>query len=182
MLTVAIAQIAPVWLDRDATLAKVVAWIDRAAAADCGLVAFGEALVPGYPFWLEWTGGARFDDTAQKDLFAHYSDQAVGIERGDLTAVCAAAARGKVAVIIGVIERAADRSGTACIAPPSTSRPTDGSRRSTASSSRPMRSAWSGPRATGTASSFTRSATLPSARSTASRTGCRSPALHPGAG
>jgi len=111
MLTVAIAQIAPVWLDRDATLAKVVAWIDRAAAADCGLVAFGEALVPGYPFWLEWTGGARFDDTAQKDLFAHYSDQAVGIERGDLTAVCAAAARGKVAVIIGVIERAADRSG-----------------------------------------------------------------------
>ena len=111
MLTVAIAQIAPVWLDRDATLAKVVAWIDRAAAADCGLVAFGEALVPGYPFWLEWTGGARFDDTSQKDLFAYYSDQAVGIDRGDLTAVCAAAARGKVAVVIGVIERAADRSG-----------------------------------------------------------------------
>lgn len=57
-LTVGIAQIAPVWLDRDATLARVAAWVDRAAAAGCGLVAFGEALVPGYPFWLEWTDGA----------------------------------------------------------------------------------------------------------------------------
>ena len=110
-LAVAIAQIAPVWLDRAATLAKVETWTARAAAAGCDLVAFGEALVPGYPFWLGWTGGARFDDDAQKDLFALYSDQAVRIECGDLAGVCAAAKAGNIAVVLGIVERAADRSG-----------------------------------------------------------------------
>ncbi|MBV8971437.1 MAG: carbon-nitrogen hydrolase family protein [Sphingomonadaceae bacterium] len=110
-LTVGVAQIAPAWLDRAATLAKMVAWIDDAAARGCGLVVFGEAVLPGYPFWLEWTGGARFDDAAQKDLFAHYSDQAVRIDAGGLDELCAAAARGRIAVIAGVIERAGDRSG-----------------------------------------------------------------------
>ena len=47
-LCIALAQIAPAWLDRDATLAKVIDWIGKAAEAD--LVVFGEALVPGYPF------------------------------------------------------------------------------------------------------------------------------------
>lgn len=92
-LTVGIAQIAPVWLDRDATLERVATWVDRAAAAGCGLVAFGEALVPGYPFWLEWTDGARFDSAAQRDLFAAYSAQAVDIDAGHLGGVCAAAGR-----------------------------------------------------------------------------------------
>jgi nitrilase len=40
-LTVGLAQIAPIWLDRNATLAKVIDWIDRAAAAGCGLVVLG---------------------------------------------------------------------------------------------------------------------------------------------
>jgi nitrilase len=110
-LTVGIAQIAPVWLDRAATLAKMVAWVDDAAAKGCELVVFGEAILPGYPFWVEWTDGARFDDAVQKDLFAFYSAQAVRIDGGDLADLCAAAARGRIAVIAGVIERPADRSG-----------------------------------------------------------------------
>ncbi len=110
LLKVAVAQIAPVWLDRVATTAKMVAWIDNAAAAGCDLVVFGEAVLPGYPFWLEWTDGARFDAALQKDLFAHYSNQAVRIDR-DLGPLCDAARRGGIAVIAGVVERAADRSG-----------------------------------------------------------------------
>jgi len=110
LLKVAVAQITPVWLDRAATLAKMVAWVDDAAAAGCGLVVFGEAVLPGYPFWLEWTDGARFDSVAQKDLFAHYSEQAVEVSR-DLGPLCDAARRGGIAIIAGVIERAADRSG-----------------------------------------------------------------------
>ena len=50
--TVGLAQIAPVWLDRDATIDKVVGWIEKSAAEGCSLVVFGEALIPGYPFWL----------------------------------------------------------------------------------------------------------------------------------
>ena len=67
-LTVALAQIAPVWLDRAATLAKVKSYVERAARQGCGLVAFGEALVPGYPFWLELTDGARFNPPPEDDL------------------------------------------------------------------------------------------------------------------
>ena len=46
-LVVALAQIAPVWLDRVATVAKVAEWVAQAAAEGSRLVAFGEALVPG---------------------------------------------------------------------------------------------------------------------------------------
>jgi nitrilase len=69
-ITVGLAQIAPAWLDRAATIDKVVAWIGDAAGRGCDLVAFGEALVPGYPFWVERTGGAAFESGLQKELFA----------------------------------------------------------------------------------------------------------------
>jgi nitrilase len=110
-LRVAVAQIAAVWLDRAATLTKVTAWIERAGAEACGLVAFGEALVPGYPFWLEHTDGARFDSAVQKNIHAHYLDQAVQLEAGHLDTVCRTAARLGIAVVLGVIERPADRGG-----------------------------------------------------------------------
>lgn len=110
-LTVGLAQIAPVWLDRAATLAKAENWIGRAAAAGCGFVAFGEALVPGYPFWIEHTDGARFESPLQKDIHAHYLDQAVQLEAGHLDGVRAAAARFGIAVMLGIIERPADRGG-----------------------------------------------------------------------
>ncbi len=49
-LTVGLAQVAPVWLDRDRTVAKVADWSRRAAAQGCAFVTFGEALVPGYRY------------------------------------------------------------------------------------------------------------------------------------
>ena len=110
-LRVALAQIAPVLLDREATLAKVVARIDEAAKCGCGLVTFGEALVPGYPVWLSRAGGARFDAPDQKQIHALYLDQSVQPEAGHLDEVCAAARRGGVAVVLGIVERAADRGG-----------------------------------------------------------------------
>ncbi len=72
---------------------------------------FGEALVPGYPFWVERTDGARFESALQKELYAHYVEQAVSIEGGDLDSVCAAAARHGIAVYLGTMERATNRGG-----------------------------------------------------------------------
>jgi nitrilase len=111
MLTVAVAQIAPVWLDREATVQRVVAQIDAAAAQGARLVAFGEALLPGYPFWVEHTEGARFESSFQKTMFAHYAREAVDIEHGDLAQVCEAARRGRAQVMLGIVERPADRGG-----------------------------------------------------------------------
>ncbi len=110
-LKVGLAQIAPLWLQRDATIEKVVRWIDDAARKDCDLVVFGEALVPGYPFWVERTGGAEFESALQKSLFAHYVSQGVCLEDGDLDPVCKAAAEHGIAVYVGVMERAANRGG-----------------------------------------------------------------------
>ncbi|MEM1262174.1 MAG: carbon-nitrogen hydrolase family protein [Pseudomonadota bacterium] len=110
-LTVALAQIAPVWLDRAATIDKVCNTIATAAADGAALVVFGEGLVPGYPFWLDPTGGAEFDSTEQKRWYAHYSDQAVHLPSGHLKPVQEAARAGSIAVYLGVIERAAERSG-----------------------------------------------------------------------
>ena len=111
LLTVAAVQMAPIWLDRTRTIAKVVAQLEAAASAGAQLVTFGEALVPGYPFWLERTDGARFESPLQKALHAHYLDQAVQVERGDLAPVTEAARALGVAVVLGCIERPSDRGG-----------------------------------------------------------------------
>jgi len=110
-LKVAIAQIAPVWLRREPTVAKVAEWVRKAAAEGARLVAFGESLVPGYPFWVEHTDGARFESALQKDFFAHYATESVVLERGDLDAVRGAALEGGIFVVLGIIERAAERGG-----------------------------------------------------------------------
>jgi predicted amidohydrolase len=48
---VAAAQVSPVYLDRDRTLAKVADAIAEAARGGAALVVFPETLVPGYPSW-----------------------------------------------------------------------------------------------------------------------------------
>ena len=111
LLTVGLAQIAPVWLRRDATLKKVVEWTIEAADRDCQLVAFGEALIPGYPFWIERTEGARFDSAIQKSLYNHYLSESVDIDAGDLGPLCETAKEKGISVYVGVIERAGDRGG-----------------------------------------------------------------------
>ena len=111
LLSVALAQIAPVWLDRDATVQKICSWIDKAADEGCSLVVFGEALLPGYPFWVERTEGARFESDLQKSLFAHYVSQGVSIDDGDLSPITSKAREKGIAVYLGMMERASDRGG-----------------------------------------------------------------------
>ncbi len=108
-LKVALAQMAPIWLDRDATRRKIAEWIARAGAEGAGLVAFGEGLLPGYPFWIEHTDGARFESTRHKLLHAHYVSQSIDIAAGDLDPVCEAAANAGVWVVLGIIEKTRER-------------------------------------------------------------------------
>lgn len=110
-LTVALGQIAPVWLDRAATLKKIMERTAEAAEKGASLVVFGEAVLPGYPFWIERTDGARFNSPIQKAVFAHYMDQAVQIEAGHLDELCKLCGERGIAVYLGCIERPADRGG-----------------------------------------------------------------------
>ncbi len=108
-LTIALAQISPVWFDRERTIAKVCDSISDAAGQGAQLIAFGEALVPGYPFWIEYSNITAFNSPFHKAFHAEYIKQAVCIERGDLQGVCDLAGEKKVAVYLGIIERPKDR-------------------------------------------------------------------------
>jgi nitrilase len=111
LLTIGIAQIAPVWLNREATTEKIMKYIDIAADQDCNLVVFGEGLLPGYPFWIERTNGAIFNSPIQKEFFAHYLSNAVQIEAGHLDEIRELALQNNLAVMLGCIERPDDRGG-----------------------------------------------------------------------
>lgn len=104
-VTVAAVQSTPVFLDRDATVARLVASIDEAAASGAELIVFPEAIVPGYPDWVwrtpAWTDG---------DWYRRLWDEAVDIP-GPVTEVLGAAASAADAwLVVGVNERT--RSGT----------------------------------------------------------------------
>ncbi len=110
-LKIAMAQMAPVWLDKQATLSKVEKAIVDASKEAVELIVFGEGLIPGYPFWLALTGGAEWDKKVNKELHAHYVSNAITIENGDLKAICQLAKEHNMAVYLGVIERPIDRGG-----------------------------------------------------------------------
>lgn len=109
-LKIGLAQYAPVWMNREKTLEKALSFAEDAANQNCELVILGgEAGVPGYPYWLELTGGARFNSQIQKEFFAEYSNQAVQIERGDLSIICDLAREKRIAIYIGIVEKPSDR-------------------------------------------------------------------------
>jgi len=110
-LKVALSQIAPVWLDQRATLAKIETYIVKAAKESAQLIVFGEGLLPGYPFWLAHTGGAQWNTEINKTLHAHYVSNAICIEKGDLNSVCNLAKEHRIAIYLGIIERPLDRGG-----------------------------------------------------------------------
>jgi len=111
ILKVGLAQIAPIWLDREASVKKIKYYIAEAGDKKVDLVVFGEALLPGYPFWLEKTNGAVFNSPTQKKIHAHYMNQAVCIEHGHLDSICLLAKEKSIAIYLGVIERPLDRGG-----------------------------------------------------------------------
>ena len=108
-LRLAVCQLTPVLLDREATLARVASAVSEAGRKGAHLVVFGEALAPGYPVWVERTDGARFEGGPGKALHARYADQAVTLEAGHLDGVCAAAREAGVTVSLGLIERPPER-------------------------------------------------------------------------
>jgi nitrilase len=110
-IKIGLAQITPVWLNKEKTKEKIHSYIEDAGNQDCNLVVFGEAILPGYPFWLGLTHGAEFNSGMQKELFAHYARNAIQVESGDLDDFCALAKKLNIAVYLGTIERAKNRGG-----------------------------------------------------------------------
>jgi len=111
ILKVGLAQISPVWLDKEKTRTKINGYIEKAGSENCDLVVFGEALLPGYPFWLGLTHGTDFNSKMQKEIHAHYIRNSIQIEAGELDLLCDTARKNQVAAYVGIIERAKNRGG-----------------------------------------------------------------------
>lgn len=99
-VTVAAVQPTPVFLDRDATVERLVVAIKEAAADGARLIAFPEAIVPGYPDWV-WRLPAWSDGVWYQRLY----DQAVDIPGPATDALGAAAKEAGAWVAVGVNER-----------------------------------------------------------------------------
>src|SRR5690348_7572542 len=99
---VAAVQSAPVFLDRDATVDKVITLAEKAAADGAELVVFPETFVPGYPDWV-WR--SRPWDHHSTALFGRLLDQAVVIGSPATDALARAAGRLGIWLSVGVNER-----------------------------------------------------------------------------
>ncbi len=102
VVVAAAVQAAPVYLDREATIDRVVSLTERAAGLGAELVAFPETFVPGYPDWvartLPW-------DTCAQDLYGLLLDNTVVVGSPDTDILASTAARLGVWLTIGVNER-----------------------------------------------------------------------------
>jgi nitrilase len=108
---IAVIQIPPVLLHREATIAKVLSSIDEAAKAGASLIIFPEAYVPGYPSWI-WRLKPGGDMGLAGEIHARLRENAVDLARADLRPVQDAAANCGATVVLGINEIDSEFSGT----------------------------------------------------------------------
>ena len=109
---VAIAQSAPVYFDKRASLRKALDLIQQAAKRDAGLVAFGETWLPGYPAWLDvCPGAALWENASAKEVFAKLRSNSVTVPGEEVHALSEAARDLKIAIVMGASERVDDGPG-----------------------------------------------------------------------
>ena len=105
-MRVAAAQLAPEYLDREATIEKVAKTITEAANLDASVLAFPETFVPGYPSWADYTHASYFDHPDQKEAWSRYLKAAVDLRAGHLDQVVEVVRETGVFTYLGILERA----------------------------------------------------------------------------
>ena len=100
ILRAAAVQAAPVYMDTAASTEKAVALIEEAAGNGATLIAFGEAWIPGYPFWV-WLDGAM----KNMPRFGEYQASSIELDGPELRRIRDAAAAHSIFVSMGFSER-----------------------------------------------------------------------------
>ena len=103
---VAIAQFAPVYLDKAASVLRAIQIIQDAKKRGAELVAFGETWLPGYPAWLDVCPNvALWEHPATKQVFARLRQNSVTVPGPEIAALCEAAGDLKIDIVMGVNEQ-----------------------------------------------------------------------------
>jgi nitrilase len=106
MVRVAGIQIAPVFLNSQKTWEKLSDRIREAHDNEAKLVTWGETLIPGYPFWLSYTGGAKWDRPDQKKTYSTYWREALDLSNSAILSKMKALAKElKIMMMGGVAEK-----------------------------------------------------------------------------
>jgi len=100
VVVAAAVQATPVFLDRDATVEKVVELTEKAAAQGAGLVVFPEAFVPAYPDWV-WRTPAWSD----RPFYEALAREAVSVPSTATDRMGEAARAAQAWLAVGVNER-----------------------------------------------------------------------------
>ena len=95
-----VVQAAPAWLDREATTDKACRLIEEAADADVRLLAFPEAWLPGFPWWI-FLGTPAWGNSFFAELYAN----SVEIPSPTTDRLCRAAKEAGMYVVMGMDER-----------------------------------------------------------------------------
>ena len=85
-VTVAAAHLAPVYLDTQATVDKVCAYILEAANAGVQLIAFPESFIPGFPVWP-----AVSPPIYNHNLFSTFASQSLHVPGPEILKICTVA-------------------------------------------------------------------------------------------
>jgi len=104
MAKLAIIQKAPVFLNKEETVARAAGLVNEAASEGAELVIFTEAFIPGYPAWV-WRLRPGGDRELSEELYSRLLENAVSLESDDLTALYDAARKCNVTVVCGMDER-----------------------------------------------------------------------------
>ncbi len=106
---VGVIQAAPVFLNRGASAEKAIAFIEEAGQRSLDLVAFPEGFIPAHPVWYHFhPATGRESLRMATELFKN----SVEVPGPTLDALCAAARRANVNVVIGVCEKLPATTGT----------------------------------------------------------------------
>src|SRR6056297_4363847 len=107
---IAAAQLAPVFLNKEKTVAKACQAISEASKNGAKVLVFPEAFISGYPDWV-WlipnSKGAELNE-----LYVKLVKNAVSIPDDSTDKLCEAAKQAGISVVMGMHERNTETSGT----------------------------------------------------------------------
>jgi len=106
VIRVAIAQVAPVYYNKGASLTKALEVVRDAASQGAALIAFGETWLPGYPVWLDvCPGAALWNHEPAKEVFAELRENSISVRGPEVAQLAAAAREFQIGIVIGINER-----------------------------------------------------------------------------
>jgi predicted amidohydrolase len=109
---VAIAQFAPVYHNKTASLTTALELVRDAASRGAALIAFGETWLPGYPAWLDvCPNAALWNHEPTKEVFAELRENSISVKGPEVAQLAAAAREYQIGIVIGVNERVEDGPG-----------------------------------------------------------------------